>query len=74
MAVKPFDERLYALKLQAALVPRMHRDTAERRRDVLSRQKEIGQPKAGALHKIADSDIGAIRDYIPDVDTVCRRT
>jgi hypothetical protein len=74
VAVKPFDERLYALKLQAALVPRMHRDTAERRHNVLSRQREIGQPEAGALHKIADSDIGLIRDYIPEVDTVCRQT
>jgi hypothetical protein len=70
VAVKPFDERLYVLKLQAALVPRMHRDTDERRRKVLSRQREIGQAKAGALHKIADSDIGVIRDYIPEVDTV----
>jgi hypothetical protein len=74
VALKPFDERLYALKLHAALVPRMHRDTAERRRKVLSRQREIGQAKAGALHKIADSDIGVIRDYILEVDTVCRQT
>lgn len=72
--MKTFDERLYGLKLHAALVPRMHRDTAERRRKVLSRQREIGQAKAGALHKIADSDIGVIRDYILEVDMVCRQT
>lgn len=72
--MKTFDERLYGLKLHAALVPRMHCDTAERRRKVLSRQTEIGQAKAGALRKIADSDIGVIRDYILEVDTVCRQT
>src|SRR5208282_5011473 len=69
-----FDERLYSLKLQEALVPRMHSDCGERRRKVLSQQREIGQAMPGALHKLVDSDISLIRDYIPEVDRACRET
>lgn len=72
--MKPFDEQLYTLKLQEELVPRMHRDTQERRHKVLSHQRDIGQALAGALPKVADSDIGVIRDYIPEVDRACRET
>lgn len=72
--MKPFDEQLYALKLQKVLIPRMHLDTEERRRKVLSHQREIGQGMPGALHKLVDSDIGLIRDYIPEVDRACRET
>jgi hypothetical protein len=74
VVVKPFDERLYTLKLQEALVPRMHRDTEERRGKVLAHQRKIGQALAGALHKLADSDIGVVREYVPEADKVCRET
>jgi hypothetical protein len=74
VVVKPFDEELYALKLQDALVPRMHRDSQERRHKVLAHQREIGQGLAGALSKLVDSDISLIRDYIPEVDRACRET
>jgi hypothetical protein len=70
--VKPFDEGLYALKLQESS-KRMQAEREVRRRRALFEQNQTGQGRGvGFLVKLVDCDLGVLRAYLADVDRVCR--
>jgi len=70
--MKPFDERLYALKIQEPS-QRMHAESESRRRQVHAEQQKIGQGLgAGFMAKLAASDIAVLSEYLEDVDKVSR--
>ena len=69
---RAFDERLYVLKLREPCL-RMHRETESRRRRVGFEERKLSQGLGtGFLGKQVDSDISVVREFLEDVDKVCR--
>ena len=72
--MKPFDERLFTLKLHEPS-KRMQLQTTARLRQVDSEQRAIGQARGtGWLVKRVDAAIGAFREFVPEIDKACRET
>jgi hypothetical protein len=72
--LKPFDERLFSLKLREA-ADWMQTETMTRRKQIDYDQRKLGQAfGSGWLAKRVDGNIGVLREYLPKVDKVCRET
>jgi hypothetical protein len=74
MAMKPFDERLFTLKLHEPS-KRIQLQTATRLHQVDAGQRAIGQARGTAwLVKRVDAAIGVFREFVPEIDKACRET
>lgn len=72
--MKPFDERLFTLKLHEPS-KRMQLQTAARLHQVDAEQRAIGQARGtGWLVKRVDAAIGAFSEFVEEIDKACRET
>jgi hypothetical protein len=72
--MKPFDERLFTLKLHEPS-KKMQLQTAARLHQVDAQQKAIGQGRGtGWLVKRVDAAIAVFREFVAEIDKACRET